>query len=162
MRDFPIFTTDYGVSSLILKEIPYRKQAFICIRDVQTENFTAHLEECVSFCKMAGAEAVFASGHPLLERFPLYTSVVKLRGETEFDTQTLAQVFPVTDQTVSSWRKLHNQAMEKVADAATLEGRDEKRILESGGVQVQVRKEKGGRIDAACGQLRRKSVSKNI
>lgn len=34
------------------------------------------------------------------------------------------------------------------------------RVLESGGVQVQVRKEKGGRIDAACGQLRRKSVKK--
>ena len=36
------------------------------------------------------------------------------------------------------------------------------RTLESGGVQVQVRKEKGGRIDAACGQLRRKTVAKNI
>ena len=35
MRDFPIFTTEYGVSSLTLKEIPYKKQAFICIRDVQ-------------------------------------------------------------------------------------------------------------------------------
>ena len=35
------------------------------------------------------------------------------------------------------------------------------RTLETGGVQVQVRKEKGGRIDAACGQLRRKAVSKN-
>ena len=34
------------------------------------------------------------------------------------------------------------------------------RILESGGVQVQVRKEKGGRIDAACGQLRRKNIDK--
>ena len=26
MRDFPIFTTDYGVASLILKEIPYKKE----------------------------------------------------------------------------------------------------------------------------------------
>ena len=34
------------------------------------------------------------------------------------------------------------------------------RTLESGGVQVQVRKEKGGRIDAACGQLRRKNIAK--
>lgn len=32
--------------------------------------------------------------------------------------------------------------------------------LESGGVQVQVRKEKGRRIDAACGQLRRKNIAK--
>ena len=35
MKDFPIFTTDYGVSSLVLKEIPYKKVAYIRIRDAQ-------------------------------------------------------------------------------------------------------------------------------
>lgn len=37
------------------------------------------------------------------------------------------------------------------------------RILENGSIQVQLRKEKGGRIDAACGQLRRKTgkISEN-
>lgn len=133
MLDFPIFTTDYGVSSLILKEIPYRKQAYICIRDVQTEQFSAHLDECVAFCKIAGAEYIFASGHPRLERYPLYTAVVKMRGRPEFDREDLGQLFPVTEQTVRRWRQIYNRAMADVDNAGTLESRDEKRILESGG-----------------------------
>ena len=35
MRDFPFFTTEYGVSSLSLKEVPYRQEAYIRIREVQ-------------------------------------------------------------------------------------------------------------------------------
>ena len=75
MRDFPIFTTEYGVSSLTLKEIPYKKQAYIHIRQVQEGYFREHLEECVSFCRMCGAEAVFAAGHEALEGYPLLGSV---------------------------------------------------------------------------------------
>jgi len=133
MRDFPIFTTDYGVSSLLLKEIPYKKQAYICIRDVQLEQFAAHLKECVSFCKMAGAEQIFASGHPALDAYPLYTTVLKMCGRVDTVPEKMAQLFPVTGETVGRWREIYNQRMRNVDNAATLESRDEKRILESGG-----------------------------
>ena len=43
MRDFPIFTSEFGVSSLILKEIPYRGEAYIRIRDVQDGDFAEQL-----------------------------------------------------------------------------------------------------------------------
>ena len=42
MRDFPIFTTEFGVSSLILKEIPYRGEAYMRIRDVSEGFFNEH------------------------------------------------------------------------------------------------------------------------
>ena len=45
MRDFPFFTTEYGVSSLVLKEIPYRSEAYIRILDAQPEHFREHLQE---------------------------------------------------------------------------------------------------------------------
>ena len=64
MRDFPIFSTETGVSSLTLKEIPYKKQAYIRIQDVQPGTLQEHLRECVQFCKAAGAEHIFAAGHP--------------------------------------------------------------------------------------------------
>ena len=32
MKDFPVFSTSYGVASLILKEIPYRQEAYIHIQ----------------------------------------------------------------------------------------------------------------------------------
>lgn len=133
MRDFPIFTTDYGVSSLVLKEIPYKKQAFICIRDHQKGFFREHLEECVDFCRMAGAEFIFATGSEELEEYPLYTRVVEMQGTAWVDREKLACLFPVTEATAGKWRELHNRAMAGVDNAGTLEARDEKQLTETVG-----------------------------
>ena len=132
MRDFPIFTTDFGVSSLVLKEIPYKNQAYICIRDVQPGFFEEHLRECARFCRMAGAERVFAAGEGL-EDYPVYTEVLEMRGQAWVDREKLCCMFPVTEQTVSRWRELYNQAMKTVDNAGTLEKRDEGKILKTPG-----------------------------
>lgn len=133
MRDFPVFTTDSGVSSLILREIPYRQEAYIRIQDVQEDGFEDHLQECVSFCRMAGAEKVYAAGHSLLEKYPLHVSVCEMSGEARVDTDCLKNLFPVTESTVSRWRELYNKRMGPVDNSATLTSKDEKNILESGG-----------------------------
>ncbi len=133
MRDFPLFTTEYGIASLILKEIPYRCTAYIHIREAQEGFFQEHLEECVSFCRMAGAERVYAAGHEALEAYPLYTAVVEMRGSVRADPEKVRNLFPVTEETVSQWREHYNRAMAGVDNAGTLESRDENRILECGG-----------------------------
>ena len=133
MRDFPIFTTEFGVSSLILKEIPYRGEAYIRIRDVSEGYFNEHLAECVSFCRMCGAERIFAEGNSLLEQYPLYTAVYLMKGTAQSEMDKMASLFPVTEETVSRWRNLYNEAMRTVDNAGTLETRDEKQILSSGG-----------------------------
>jgi len=133
MRDFPIFTTEYGVSSLVLKEIPYRKQAYIRIRDTSEACFQEHLAECVSFCRMCGAERIFAEGNENLLQYPLYTSVYRMRGSACPEEEKVAALFPVTEETVSRWRSIYNEAMRKVDNAGTLESREEKQILKSGG-----------------------------
>ena len=133
MRDFPFFTTEYGVASLILKEIPYRKQAYIRILDVQEDSFDEYLTECVSFCRMCGAEQIFAEGHEQLSKYPVYTAVNRMQGTIPFDPEKTASLFPVTEKTVSRWRGLYNEAMRNVDNAGTLEARDEKQILAGGG-----------------------------
>ena len=133
MRDFPIFTTEYGVSSLILKEIPYRNEAYIRIRDVQKAFFAEHLAECVSFCRICGAERIFAEGSQLLEAYPLYTSVYQMRGTACPEQDKVESLFPVTEETVGKWRYIYNEAMRGVDNAGTLETRDEKQILSSPG-----------------------------
>ena len=35
MKDFPMFTTEYGVASLLMKEIPYKETAYIIIQSSQ-------------------------------------------------------------------------------------------------------------------------------
>ena len=133
MRDFPIFTTEYGVSSLVLKEIPYRNEAYIRIRDVQEAFFDDHLAECVSFCRMCGAERIYAEGNGKLERYPLYTAVYRMTDTARSDDEKIASLFPVTEETVGKWRQIYNEAMRTVDNAGTLESREEKQILESGG-----------------------------
>ena len=132
MRDFPLFTTDFGVASLVLKEIPYREEAYITVQDVQPEGFEEHLKECVSFCRMAGAEKIFAKGHDALEQYPLHTAVYEMRGTAWVDKDQLACLFPVTEETVGRWRTIYNERMRTVNNAGTLESRDEKKILEGG------------------------------
>lgn len=133
MRDFPIFTTEYGVSSLFLKEIPYKNIAYIRIRDISEENFGDHMKECVSFCRMVGAERIFAADHPRLENYPLSAAVYEMRGCVPPDPKKTACLFPVTERTVGRWRTHYNEAMKHVDHAQTLESRDEAKILERGG-----------------------------
>ena len=133
MRDFPVFATDFGVASLVLKEIPYREEAYITMQDVQPDGFDEHLKECVSFCRMAGAEKIYAKGHGQLEQYPLHTAVYEMRGTAWVDREKLVCLFPVTEETVRQWRSIYNDRMRNVDNAGTLEARDEKRILESGG-----------------------------
>ena len=133
MRDFPIFTTDFGVSSLVLKEIPYKNEAYIRIRDVQEAFFGEHLQECVSFCRMAGAERIFAAGHGKLEKYPLFTAIYEMKGTARVEEEKVANLFPVTEQTVGQWRQTCNERMRSIDCTATQTARDEKEILESGG-----------------------------
>lgn len=133
MQNFPFFTTENGVSSLVLKEIPYRKTAYITIREAQPEGFDAHLQECVDFCRAAGAENIYATGHEALKDYPLHTAVLKMQATAWVDREKLACLFPVTEATVSRWREYYNDRMAGVDNAATLEARDDKEILEKPG-----------------------------
>lgn len=131
MRDFPVFTTEYGVASLILKEVPYRQEAYIIIQSaLQPEEL---LQECVSFCRAVGAERIYARGHEITEGYPLHVIVYEMRGEVEADESRIAYLWPVTEETVGSWRELMNEKMRGVDNAGTLEKKDEKDILDSGG-----------------------------
>ena len=131
MRDIPVFTTEYGVASLALREIPYRQEAYICIQSsCQPEELLA---ECVGFCRACGAEKIFARNHEILEKYPLHTSIVKMRGIARVDDSKVENLFPVTEQTISKWREFMNQRLKDVDNAGTLVSQGEEEILETGG-----------------------------
>lgn len=131
MKDFPLFTTQHGAASLILKEIPYRQEAYIHLLDTQDPDEL--LSECISFCRICGAEKIYACGHTILERYPLHTSIIEMHGELQLQEDEIPQMFPVTERTVGQWREIYNQKMKVIDNASTLESRDEKRILSSYG-----------------------------
>ena len=69
MKDIPVFATEYGIASLVLKEIPYQSAAYVTVRDsLEPERL---LEECIGFCRACGADRIYATGHSELESRPL-------------------------------------------------------------------------------------------
>lgn len=130
MKDFPVFTTEYGVASLILREVPYQEIAYIRIQATQEpENL---LKECVAFCRMVGAERIYATGHESLERYPLYTAVWEMACLRECLGDPTASLWPVTAETASEFRSIYNQKVRKIPNAAWMDGAEQKRMLEKG------------------------------
>ena len=131
MKDFPMFTTEFGVASLVLREIPYRGEAFILIQDtLQPDELLA---ECISFCRICGAEKIYARGHEIVEKYPLHCIVYEMRGRAEVDETKVENLWPVTEETVTQWRELMNEKMRPVDNSGTLEKKGEREILDSGG-----------------------------
>ena len=130
MKDIPVFTTEYGVASLTLREISYRNRAYINIRS--TSEPDKLLEECVAFCRACGAEWISAAGDAYLEQYPLITEMWLMTCNRESIGETDACLFPMTEATVDRWLQLYNQRMADVPNAAYLDSKDGKEFLENG------------------------------
>ena len=130
MRDMPFFETEYGVAALVLKEIPYQEVAYITILDAwEPEKL---LMECAAFCRMCGAERVYASGHPCLENRPLYTAMWELRRSAEGFPDTDAALWPVQEENLEHWRGIYNEKARRLPNAAWMTRRDGQEMLAKG------------------------------
>ena len=156
MKDLPMFTTEYGIASLILREIPYRQEAYI--RIVATEQPCALVEECAAFCRACGAEKVYATGHEDLKKYPLHTAVWLMRGSREDLFRTDAALWPVLPENVDSWRSIYNERMSAVANAAYMNEADARTMLDAGdgyfihrgGTLLGIGKAAGGKVEAVA------------
>lgn len=158
MRDFPVFTTQNGVASIALREVPYKGEAYITLRDTLAPEKL--LTECVDFCKIAGADKIYATGHAVLEKYPLYTAVVKMQQLRQSLPEGDGCLFPVTEQTAEQWRSIYNEKMKPVPNASTMTREDMKEHILRGDAYFVHKNEQlmgigiaqGERIDAiaAC------------
>ena len=130
MRDFPVFTTENGVGSLIFREIPYLGAAYVKIQSSQSPQ--TFVEECLDFCRVVGAEKVYATGHPWLERYPLHTAMWKMRISRDALPETDACLFPVQEHTLNEFRQLCNRRMKDIPNASWMTEADGKKMLEDG------------------------------
>lgn len=130
MRDIPFFTTEYGVAALVLKEIPYQETAYITLLGASDPE--ALLAECKSFCRMCGAEKIYATGHPCLENYPLYTAMWEMRHPLEGLADTDAALWPVQENTLEQWRQIYNEKVRRLPNGAWMTERDGKEMLSKG------------------------------
>ncbi len=131
MKDFPLFTTEYGAASLVLREIPYQQTAYITVLDSREPE--ALVGECVSFCRVCGAERVYGRGHPWLERFPLYT----ILWEMECPKASLTAIGPALEAVdrddLDLWRRLYNEKVVHVPNGAWMTEKEAFAMAEQGG-----------------------------
>ncbi len=130
MRDIPMFTTEYGVASLFLKEVPYRGRAHIKIQSSLEPDKL--LEECIGFCRACGAEWIDAAGHEYLENYPLITSLSLMTRPLEGLASMDACLFPMTEDTMQKWLDICNERMANVPNAAFMDCKDGKELLQKG------------------------------
>ena len=130
MKDFPMFTTEFGVASLVMKEIPYQGCAYIIIREaLQPEEL---LRECMAFCRMCGAQRVYATGHEILRDKPYFTAILEMRCEKDTLPDTDAALFPVQEKTLRDWLDIYNKKIVSVPNGAWMTDADGKKMLERG------------------------------
>lgn len=130
MKDIPLFTTENGAASLVLREIPYTNTAYVHIQ--ASESVAALVEECVSFCRAVGAEQVYGTGHEGLASYPFHTAVIAMRADRENIADTDAALFPVQEQTLPRWLELYRQKVRHIPNAAWMTDADGKDMLKAG------------------------------
>ncbi len=153
MRDIPFFTTEFGVAALTLREIPYTGRAYCKLLDSrQPEKLT---EECKCFCRAAGAEEVYMSGHGVLESYPVQAAVWALEQEISQIPRGTAELLPLQPEEGETWRQLYNEKMAAVPCAAYLLRQDVTGLLREGraywvcqaGAQIGLGILSDGRVD---------------
>lgn len=130
MQDIPMFTSEYGVASLFLKEVSYRGRAHIKIQSSLEPDKL--LEECISFCRMCGAEWIDAAGHEYLQKYPLITSLSLMTRPLEGLAAMDACLFPMTEATMQQWLDIYNERMADIPNAAFMDSKDGKDLLQKG------------------------------
>lgn len=116
MQDIPMFTTEYGVATLLLKEIPYRGDAYVRVHD--SSMIDKLLEECCDFCKMAGAKAVYVTGSNLPKEYPLFAEIWVMEGNIHSLPETDAVLVRVRENSSELWKSIYNDTMKNVPAAA--------------------------------------------
>lgn len=129
MKDLPMFTTENGVVSLTLQEIPYCKVAYITVHS--TTDLKALLAECADFCKAVGAERVYACGCDLID-YPLYTEVWEMSAVRSKLPQTDARLCPVNADSLQTFLEIYRKKMKDVPTAAYLTTEKGRQLVQKG------------------------------
>lgn len=130
MRDIPVFTTENGIASLFLRNIPFSKKAYIKIQSTQEPE--VFQKECADFCRAVGAVNVFVTGIDAPVGVVSSERIVLMSRSREGLPDTDAMLFPVQEETLEKWREIYNQKMHNVPNAALISYVEAKKYLNSG------------------------------
>lgn len=131
MRDIPCFETEFGTAGLVLNQIPCTGKAYVHI--LQTQQLPQLLKDCVGFCRVAGADRIYACGEERLKEYSHYTDVLRMSRPLEGMDDTTDCLLPVTVESCEQWRQIYNEKMAGVDNAAILSQMACRKLIAEGG-----------------------------
>jgi len=148
-----MFTTDAGVASLILEEIPYKRCAYIRLQDANDPEKL--LLDAVCFCKTVGAETIYATGNDYLLSYPLHTEIWEMTLQRPEPFMAETTLIPVDETNIGDWQNLYNTYMANIPNAATMTSTGAQKLLQAkdgffmscSGVIIGIGKAKEDRVD---------------
>lgn len=119
MKNIPLFTSSYGLATLILREIPWSGNAYVLVRSVWNDQAAELLEECRGFCRAVGARSVFAvwEGQTLPGK-PAYEMLRMVRPKSGLP-ETALEVEPLNRENAGAYLEIYNSCFLSVPGAAS-------------------------------------------
>lgn len=130
LKDIPVFTTENGVASLVLQEIPAHGCAYIRLQATLAPEKL--LDDCTRFCRMVGASRIYATGNAILESRPFYTAIWEMACMKDSLGDTDAALWPLQPETVDAFRELYNNKIASVPNAAWMTEKEARRVQSDG------------------------------
>lgn len=125
MNNIPVYLSQGGTATLILREIPHRKTAYILLRTVLQGKLPQLLTDCISACRNFGAERCFVSAEDSSIEIPLpyaYDILLLRVQKAELPSlETPMELVPVSPENDSIYQRIYNRCFQDVSHALTYE-----------------------------------------
>ena len=128
MKDIPIFTGQYGIGSLILREIPYKQCAYVLVRSAREGHMADFLEENPE----ANVTLTEASAPEPLSFLPHVHDMLEYACRRDQLPPPLRPVVlePLCDDNAERYREIYNDLFRAIPNAATCTPEDLRRLRE--------------------------------
>ena len=125
MKNIPVFTSSYGIATLILREIPWNRTAYVLIRSVWNDQKAALLEDCKGFCRAVGAEQIYASWElEPLPAEPVWDMQIMTRPKAGLPkSEKPVEPEPLTKENSKEYLRIYNACFRSVPCAASYDER---------------------------------------
>lgn len=131
MKDIPMFTGQYGLASLILKEIAVSGRAYVLVRSVWNGQTAAFLQECRDFCRAVGAETVYVSYEnedlPAVHAYDMLTMEME---KAKLPQGKPVELEPLTPENGEVYLDIYNACFREIIGAASYGKQDLQRLYD--------------------------------